>query len=190
MQSNNQEPVLASSRRRARTATTDFWPRGLRFDARCAFTMIELLLVLVLLVTAASLALPTFTALISRNDDQQAIATVRRSLQTARQLAIDTGTAQYWQPEIVSSTADIDAAIGAMPSSTISKSSRLKSGYSATVDAANISTASDGATQSIVFLPTGSANDGRIVVHSPHGEVAALLVIGATGSILNEDAAQ
>lgn len=149
--------------------------------------MVELLLVLVLLVTAASLALPAYTTLVSRSDDQQAIATVRRSLQTVRQDAIDTGTAQYWQPEFVSTAPVIDTS---NETSAISKSARLKSGYSATIDAANIDTANAGTVQSIVFLPTGSANDGRIVVLGPRGEVAALLVIGATGSILNEDAAQ
>jgi type II secretory pathway pseudopilin PulG len=138
--------------------------------------MIEMLLVLVLLVTTASLALPAFAALLSRSDDQQAVAVVRNTLRAVRQLAIDSGTAQQWPPEMVSNGAD-DATVSDGGNAKVGK---LKRGYSIDLNA----------TQPIVFQPNGCARDGRIVIQGPRGEVAVLLVVGATGSILNEGAAR
>ena len=71
----------------ARTAT----PQRLRGSARAGFTLLELLLVLAVLVTVASLSWPRMMRYIEENSLKQNVETVRRELAATRILAIKSG---------------------------------------------------------------------------------------------------
>ncbi len=124
---------------------------------RSAFSLVELLLVLALLVTLLGVSLPSLTQMSQRTGDETAISAIRHGFLSARQQAIDIGHTVYWNP------CHID---------------RMPFGYKVVGTNGNAN-----APTQIVLYPDGTCTDATLQVVGPNQFQCQLAIAGATGTL-------
>lgn len=173
-------------------------PRGMK-QARTAFTLIEMLVVVVIMAVFASVAVPQYLRMLARANFDAALANIVAALQTARDLAI-----RYAADSAVTFDAQSQTLVVSVPNPAPSMDAPivmqdqasaepapeprvLNLGEAVTItnfepfDASGAGSAAASAT-AIQFHDDGSSTGGRLTIVSADGYAAAVEVAPATGT--------
>ncbi len=153
-------------------------------NCRAAFSLLELLLVLAILVTLAGFAIPTFDAMVSSRRILQSVERLQNELLEARVEAMRTGQAQVFRATIhgdaysitpwLSGSEDSDASAGAtvMTQGGLMDTERTGSGQVA-ADSADTSDATKTLETDVLFLDVETLVDARNAMEiQKSGEIA------------------
>jgi prepilin-type N-terminal cleavage/methylation domain-containing protein len=162
---------------------------------RRAFTLIELILVLSILVVAFSIALPTYEGMISSRKIFNAVETVRLELQRARLEAIKTGQSQVFRCQIgqtyfivqpwMRASDSVEASAGATIVTDLGQAIETEStaqGVSTSV--ADVTVGQKSLEEDIVFASADIMNDMRALSEQSLGDSMQAAAIGWSHPIL------
>ncbi len=169
-----------------------------RSDARAAFTLIEMLVVIVIMAVFASVAVPQYSRMLARANFDTAVQSILATLQTARDAAIRYGTDSVVTFDAQSQTLTVSVPSPALAtdvpivmqdeaaSEPLPEPRVLNLGENITItnfESFDTSAPTSSNTPAAIqYHDDGSSTGGRLVIVSAEGYAAAVEVAPATGT--------